>query len=108
MPAAVAAVVESTAWRVEAITRGQPALGVRQSGCRGDVLLQVRHEPPDRGLSLGEVVAELAHGVGEEGGLVDGLLGGPDADGRIAALPSPMSCWASASRSSANARRCRA
>ena len=76
----------SICWRVAAIDAGEPSVGIRQGGCRGDVLLEFGDERRGPRLAFGEVGAELVDRGLEQPGLADRLFGGADADGGLAAL----------------------
>jgi hypothetical protein len=65
---------------------GDPAVGVGQRGCRGDVALELGDQRGGAALPLGEVLAELLDRVLQQHRLADRLFGGADAHRGLAAL----------------------
>ena len=76
----------SICWRVAAIAAAtRPSASGRADAAR-DVLLELGDQRGRAPLAVGEVAAELVDRVLEQHGLADGLFGGADADGGLAAL----------------------
>ncbi len=65
---------------------GDAAVGIGQRGCRGDVAFELGDQRRRVLLALGKIAAELVDRIFEQHRLADGLLGRPDAHGRLAAL----------------------